>query len=1093
MYFKKNQLLLNSAFLARIEGLACTAIAWLLIGILLSCQAGSHREDSTDLQQLPKTVDFNYHIKPILSDRCFACHGPDEKARKADFRLDVQEVAFAMLDSATKKYAIVPGSVSKSHLIQRISSTDPDYMMPPPESNLNLSSYEIALLKRWIKQGAECKSHWSFIPPEKPALPKVKNENWANNEIDYFVLNKLEGTGLTTAAPETKEKLLRRLSFDLTGLPPTPSELADFINDDAPEAYEQQIDRLLGAPAYGERMAGIWLEAARYADSHGYQDDRPRSIWPWRDWVIKAFNQNLSYKDFIIWQLAGDLLPNASYEQKLATAFNRNHAITQEGGVINEEYITEYVVDRTNTVATAFMGLTMQCARCHDHKFDPISQKEFYQVYAFFNGINEKGQINYFDQAPVPNIKMEDKELEVTIEFIDSLRTAKESELQKWQYQSADGFEKWLKEDLPLTDIDAQLSIGLLANFKFDEYHNLTTPNQVPGGYQGRANVKIISELIEPEMIKGREGRAMKFDGKNYLSLGDVGDFEESDRFSVGGWVKPMKYPEKMTGLFVRRNGEQRRGGYELVMDPEGRLAGSLIHNHSEERMDVKTKKRLPLNRWSHVFMTYNGSGKARGIRLFIDGQEQQLVTILDKLDHKSILNGNDFLVGNWTPRRAVSGDYYGFERGSIDEVRIYNRELSSLEVRALAAPSNMNLTGANFTVKELKQYYLYQVDGRRHDLAHELDSLRSIYLEVPYIMVMEEMDTPRATYVLDRGVYDAPTEEVSAGTPKSIMPFPEDYPDNRLGLAKWLTHPDHPLTSRVAVNRFWQMLFGRGLVNTPEDFGNQGDLPSHPELLDWLAVSFMENDWDVKAIIKQMALSATYQQSAHITEQKQHIDPENIFLSRGPYQRLNAEMLRDQALLASGLLIDKIGGKWVKPYQPPGIWKELANQIGENKYRPSKGEDLYRRSLYSYWKRTIPPPVMLTFDASERAVCVLKRQSTSTPLQALVLLNDPQFIEASRVLAQSVMQDQPDDEMDWIPQVFQRLTSRYPTQLELENLATLFEEERRGYQKNPEAALKLLSVGDAPINSHLSVPELAALTVVTNIILNLDEAKMKS
>ncbi len=1086
MYYKKIQLLLNAAF--------CTSKVWVCIGVLLSCQACSLRKDSdTDLQQLPKTVDFNYHIKPILSDRCFACHGPDEKARKADFRLDIQEVAFALLDTAANKFAIVPGSLKKSHLIQRISSTDPDFMMPPPESNLKLSSYEIALLKRWIKQGAQWKSHWSFIPPEKPALPKVKNEDWANNEIDYFVLNKLEGSALKTAAPETKEKLLRRLSFDLTGLPPTPLELADFVNNDSPEAYEEQIDGLLASPAYGERMAGIWLEAARYADSHGYQDDRPRSIWPWRDWVIKAFNQNLSYKDFIIWQLAGDLLPNASYEQKLATAFNRNHAITQEGGVINEEYITEYVVDRTNTVATAFMGLTMQCARCHDHKFDPISQKEFYQVFAFFNGIDEKGQINYFDQAPVPNIKVEDAKLEATIEFLDSLRTAKESEFEKSQYQSRAGFRKWLEEGFTSTDVNTQLSLGLLAHFKLDEFESLATPNEVPDGYQGRANVKIISELMEPEMIKGREGRAMKFDGKNYLSLGDVGDFEESDRFSIGGWVKPVKYPEKQAGLLVRRNGEQRRAGYEMVLDQQGRLVGALVHDHAKEKLAVSTKRALPLNRWSHVFMTYNGSGKAEGVRLFVNGQEQPLVIKFDQLNRKSILNGNDFLVGNWTPRRANSDTYQGFQEGAIDEVRIYHRELSNLEVKALAAPLNMELTRSNFTNKELQQYYLYHVDRRRHDLAAELDSIRSIYLELPYIMVMEEMDTPRTTFVLDRGVYDAPTEEVTPGTPISIMPFPTEYPNNRLGFAKWLTHPDHPLTARVAVNRFWQMLFGRGLVNTPEDFGNQGDLPSHPELLDWLAVTFVENDWDVKAIIKQMALSATYQQSAQLTEEKQRIDPQNVLLSRGPYQRLNAEMLRDQALLASGLLIDKIGGKWVKPYQPPGIWKELANQIGENKYRPGKGEDLYRRSLYSYWKRTIPPPVMLTFDASERAVCVLKRQSTSTPLQALVLLNDPQFIEASRVLAQSVIQDQPDGEMDWIPQVFQRLTSRYPNQQEMEKLVLLFEEERRDYRKNPEAALELLSVGDAPINSDLSVPELAALTVVTNIILNLDEAKMKS
>ena len=1081
-----------------IEGVDCTAIGWLFICVLMSCQACSPREDSdTGQKQLPKMVDFNFHIKPILSDRCFKCHGPDEKARKADFRLDVQEAAFALIDTATNKYAIVPGSLKKSHLVERISSTDPDYMMPPPESNLQLSSYEIELLKQWIKQGAEWKPHWSFIPPEKPALPQVKNEIWAKNEIDYFVLRKLESSGLSPAEPETKEKLLRRLSFDLTGLPPNPDELDDFMADDTPDAYEKQVDRLLKAPAYGERMAGIWLEAARYADSHGYQDDRPRSIWPWRDWVIDAFNQNLSYKDFIVRQLAGDLLPNASYEQKLATAFNRNHAITQEGGVINEEYITEYVVDRTNTVATAFMGLTMQCARCHDHKFDPISQKDYYQMFAFFNGIDEKGQINYFDQAPVPNIKVEDVELEATIEFLDSLRTEKEILLQESQRQTADGFKKWLREDYSSTNINAQLSVGLLAHFKLDVFENLITPNELPHGFQGLANIKIMSELAAPEMRKGRDGQAMKFDGRNYLSLGDVGDFEESSRFSFGGWVKPSAYPKKMAGLLVRRNGEQRRGGYELGMDSNGNLVGSLVHDQKKEKIVVKTKNSILRNQWTHVFMTYNGSGKAKGVQLYINGQKQDLLVRFDQLNRQSILNGNDFLVGNWTPRRASSNTYQGFENGIIDEVRIYKRDLTDLEIRILAIQFN---GGASQTIfadqarnQDLHQYYLRNFDPAFQAQYQALDSLRSIYLDIPYVMIMEEMDTPRTTFILDRGVYDAPTEEVTAGTPFSIMPFPAEYPANRLGLARSLTHPDHPLTSRVAVNRFWQMMFGRGLVNTPEDFGNQGDLPSHPQLLDWLAINFMEQNWDVKAIIKLMALSATYQQSALITSEKQRQDPENLLLSRGPYQRLNAEMLRDQALLASGLLNDKIGGKWVKPYQPPGIWKELANQIGENKYRPGKGDDLYRRSLYSYWKRTIPPPVMLTFDASERAVCVLKRQSTSTPLQALVLLNDPQFIESSRVLAQSVMKNPSEGASDWIPKVFQRLTSRYPNPEELENLVLLFEEERRGYLEHPETAVKLLSVGDAPINSHLPVPELAALTVVTNVILNLDEAKMKS
>ncbi len=717
-------------------------------------------------------------------------------------------------------------------------------------------------------------------------------------------------------------------------------------------------------------------------------------------------------------------------------------------------------------------------------------------MFAFFNGIDERGQINYFDQAPTPNMRVEDAELENTISYLDSLRNAKEDQLRYLAANIDEGFESWLASSFENEVIDQQIQAGLIAHFKLDAMKNLVTLNEVEDGLPGRANIKIISELVEPELIKGREGNAMKFDGKNYVSLGDVGDFEESNRFSFGAFVMPSRYPAFTAGLLVRRNGEQRRGGYELALDSKGRLVGSLVHNHQQEKIVVRTRGSISMNRWSHVFMTYNGSGKASGIRLFIDGKKQPLQVVFDQLNRKSILNGNDFLVGNWTPRRAKSKEYQGFESGAIDEVRIYRRELSDLEVKVLSDGfngKNTQILKSQFARADIRQFYLMNIDPGYQSSHKELDSIRSIYLEVPNIMIMQEMDTPRATYILDRGVYDAPTERVVAGTPQGILPFPDEYPRNRLGLAKWLTDPKNALTARVAVNRIWQIMFGNGLVNTPEDFGNQGDLPSHPRLLDWLAVTFLENGWDVKATLKLIALSSTYQQSSEIPKEKYQVDPNNVLLSRGPNRRLNAEMLRDQALAASGLLNTKIGGKWVKPYQPPGIWKELANQIGENKYRPGKGPDLYRRSLYTYWKRTIPPPVMLTFDASERAVCVLKRQSTSTPLQALVLLNDPQFVEASRVLAQSVIDSYSGDETSWIPHIFRSITSRYPKPEEIEKLSLLYEEEKRNYQEQPETAERLLSVGDYYRNRDIPTTELAALTVVTSIILNLDEAKMES
>lgn len=1068
-------------------------LAWLALWIgLASCQSSS--DPTSSRKRLPAVVDYNFHIRPILSDRCFACHGFDENAREADLRLDEAEAAYRLLDNG--RQVISPGKLKNSEFWHRIHSEDPESIMPPPESNLTLTAYEKDLLSKWIEQGAEYKDLWSFTSPEKPEVPKVSKRDWANNEIDHFILEKLEGTGLSVAGPERKEKLLRRLSFDLTGLPPSPEELSAFVADDSPNAYEKQVDRLLASPHYGERMASIWLEAARYADSHGYQDDRPRTIWPWRDWVIKAYNENLPYDDFITWQLAGDLLPNSSYEQKLATAFNRNHGITQEGGVVNEEYITEYVADRTNTVATAFLGLTMECARCHDHKYDPISQKDYYQMFAFFNGINERGQINYFDQAPKPHMRMEDPELEEKIQWLDSLRAAKSVELADWDQNQQENFQEWLDKEYPTIKLEAELDRGLIAYYPFDKYAALTSPSGLSNHPPAKANVKIISELISPVSGAGHTGEALQFDGRNYMSLGDVGDFEECDHFTISAYVKPMQRPEKLAGLLARRNGEQKRGGYELVMTPNGQLQAGIFHDRNKEKAVVESTGRIPVGDWSHVCMTYDGSGRAAGISIYINGVKQTTRELFDELNRKSILNGNDFLVGNWTPRRARSGGYQGFEEGWIDEVRIHDRTLSAVEVATMAGKTKPYAYPAvkqsPKRLAEVKQFYRSGFDEAYQEKQEVLDSLRSIYLEVPYIMVMEEMEEPRATHILSRGAYDSPLEQVQASTPSTLPSFPADAPQNRLGLAQWLTQPDHPLTGRVLVNRLWQMIFGRGLVNTPEDFGNQGALPSHPELLDWLAVTLVEDGWDIKATLKRMVLSATYRQSAERTPSMLKLDSDNILLSCGPYQRLGAEMLRDQALASSDLLNSKIGGKWVKPYQPAGIWKELANQIGENKYRESNGEDLYRRSIYSYWKRTIPPPVMLTFDASERAVCVVKRQSTSTPLQALVLLNDPQFLEASRALAQSVMQTDNERET-WVKTIFNRLTSRQPDAAELAELLALLEEERANYKADPAAAEALLSLGASSRDPSLAVADLAALTLVANVILNLDEAKMQS
>ena len=977
--------------------------------------------------------------------------------------------------------------LKQSEVYRRIVHPDPEERMPHPDAKLSLSEQEKELVKVWIDQGAEWKDHWAFTPPHLPAIPAVRNTNWPRNDLDYFVLARLEQEGLQPSKEESKEKWLRRVYFDITGLPPTKVQIDAFLAEQSLDAYEEVIDQLLASPAYGEHMAAVWLDMARYADSHGYQDDRPRTIWPWRDWVINAYNQNLPYDQFVTWQLAGDLLPDASYEQKLATAFNRNHAITQEGGVINEEYVTEYVADRTNTMSTAIMGLTMECARCHDHKYDPISQKEYYELFAFFNGIDERGQINYFDLAPTPNMRVQDDKLEARIADVDQKRLEAEQTYSALMTTSAE-FDTWYSETFPTLNFEQEVSSGLVAHFELDHLDQGMTTDEANPGHVGKINTRLFNELDAPALVDGHREKAFKFDGENYLNIGDLADFEHSDRFSLGGWVFHEGGNEKEASLIVKRNEEQKRGGYQMMLTGEQKVLVSLIHNQSSERIDVQTQQAIPTNTWKHVFATYDGSGTAAGLSLFVDGIQQAVEVVRDSLAGRSILNGNDVLLGNWTTRNTQHGRLAGFADGALDEVRIYSRQLAPVEVRFLAVGEVQQ----GVTPEEVLPLYLHRYNDTFIKAREQLDSLRSIHLEMPMIMVMEEMEEPRATHVLARGAYDAPQEQVYPNTPSAILEFPADYPQNRLGLAQWLFHEDHPLTSRVAVNRLWHMFFGQGIVRTPEDFGSQGALPSHPDLLDWMAIRFKESGWDTKAMIKEIALSSTYRQQAVISRELYERDPDNVLLARGPAQRFTAEMMRDNALLISGLLNPEMGGPWVKPYQPPGVWKELANQIGENKYRPGKGPDLYRRSVYSYWKRTIPPPFMLTFDAAERTVCVVKRQTTSTPLQSLVLLNDPQLIEASRKLAERMMEQGGEDNRSRLSYGFLLATTREPDRDELRTITSLYDEERERFAANKQEAEALLDVGSSSVTSGLDTIELAAFTVVANTLINLDEAKIR-
>ncbi|MFK7847710.1 MAG: DUF1553 domain-containing protein [Rhodothermales bacterium] len=1046
--------------------------------------AGCNRStiDPALLSTLPEIVDYNFHIKPILSDRCYTCHGPDENTREAGLRLDTQEGPYAALESDAGK-AIVAGKPHKSALIQRVLSNDPEEVMPPPESNLSLTDYEIALLQRWIEQGAEWKRHWAFIPPEKPTRPATQAE-WGNNEIDDFILATIEREGFSPAPRAPKEQLIRRLSFDLTGLPPTLEEIDAFLSDHSENAYEQLVDRTLNKRAFGERMASEWLDISRYADTGGYQSDRARRMWPWRDWVIEAFNDNLSYDKFLTWQLAGDLLPNASQEQVLATAFNRNHRQTEEGGSIEEEFRMEYVTDRTNTTATAFMGLTVECAQCHDHKYDPISQKEYYQLFAFFNNIDESGQTSYFtDAVPVPAMLLSEEETLTSLDRARASIQSKESEISKHIQQTSEAYQAWFTS-LRTSPINSNGLAGLVAHIPFDVIQNESTPNLVNPRQKGHT-------IFTPEITEGKNNSAVRFDGENGLEFKGVGEFERTDPFSLGFWIKAAEWNES-NALVHHTKAALDAGsrGYEISMRGDKLVAG-LTHMWPENAIRVITTQSLPLQEWVHVTMTYDGSSKAGGIKIFIDGKQADVSVLRDNLTRTIKYERVDVnLTVGYRFRDA------GFKDGLLDDLKVFDRSLTALEVASLSGqdifPALIGKNAANLSNKEaqaISEYHTIFYDKSYAALNKDLQTLRTqeneLITPVQEIMVMRDMAERRPTHILIRGAYDDKGEEVEPGTPAALLAFDEDLPRNRLGLATWLTDPGHPLTSRVAVNRYWQMFFEQGLVASPEDFGNQGSQPSHPELLDWLSINFVESGWDVKAMLKTIVMSATYQQTSAASPALLNGDPANLLLARGPKRRLAAEMVRDNALATSGLLVDKTGGPPVKPYQPAGLWEEKSGK----KYVRDTGEGLYRRSLYTFWRRTSPPPSMITFDATRRNQCIVRRQQTSTPMQALVLLNDPQFVESSRVLAERLLKDTQSGLEERITHAFRLLTSRTPSATELDILKKTYNDQFVVFADDPKGAIQLLEIGDSVWDQSLNAQELAASTILVNSIMNFEAA----
>jgi hypothetical protein len=1041
----------------------------------------------------PTRVEFNRDIRPIVSDTCFKCHGRDKHARKAELRLDVRDEAVKRRESGDSQITpIVPGDTAHSEAWRRIIAKDPDDLMPPPDSHLVLTDKQKETIRRWIEQGAEYQPHWSFLPVKKPAMPHVTHQGLVRNEIDAFVLARLEAEKLEPAPEADKRSLIRRVTLDLTGLPPTTSEVEAFVNDSAKDAYERVVDRLLASPRYGERMALDWLDAARYADTHGFNNDSLRFMWRWRDWVIDAFNANKPYNTFITEQLAGDLLPNASLDQKIASAFNRNHVMNSEGGIIDEEYRVEYVADRTSTAGTVFMGLTLGCARCHDHKYDPLTQKEFYQLFAFFNSLQEKGQIPAtLDSDPLLKAptKTQQQELAAMAKEIAPLEQARQARVTLAE-QTRSQWEPQLRATQRATTRPAPTTQGLLVHLPLNEKD--TSLTDVVDAARPTAAGKLTGKRVP---TTGRIGGAIQLDGATAIDLGkDVGNFGRMDKFSLGAWIKPSS-PE--AGAIVARMDEAAASrGFDLLIS-NGKLEAHVISAWPANGMRVEAKQGLAAGEWHHVAVTYDGSGKGAGLKLYVDGAPIDMTVTNDTLTGESKAVNVPLLVG----RRSAGAPF----KGALDDVRVYGRELSAAEVRAVMGidPIGEILTidlGKRTPAQRevLRDHYLKAFDPEYQAVQAKLETATKreakLNADVPTVMVMEEMNPPRPTFLLKRGAYNAPGDPVSPGVPAALPSLPKGAPANRLGLAMWLTDPGHPLTSRVAVNRFWYQYFGVGLVKTMEDWGVQGEPPSHPELLDWLASRFMSSGWDVKALQRLIVTSATYRQAARYTPELIERDPENRLLARGPRMRLSAEAIRDNALALSGLLVNKLGGPSVMPYQPPGLWEDVV--VGADypgtKYVQGHGEDLYRRSMYTFWKRTAPPPALNTFDAPEREFCQIRRPQTNTPLQALVLLNDPTYLEASRKLAERMMHEggaAPDDRLAF---AFRLATAHPPTPDELKVLRETFDRRLAQYKSKPDAASKLLSIGESPRDPKLDAPELAAYTTVASMLLNLDEVITK-
>jgi hypothetical protein len=1008
---------------------------------------------------------FNRDILPLLSENCFACHGPDEKVRESDLRLDQEHSALAELESGMK--AIVRGKSGESELVARITSNDADELMPPRDSGKSLSIEQIELLRKWIDSGAEWSKHWAFIPPKKAAAPR-QVENWkVANPIDLFIQRKLQAAKLIPEPTADKETLIRRVTLDLIGIPPTIKEIDDFLADDKPNAYERVVDRLLASEKYGEHMGRVWLDAARYADTHGLHLDNERQIWPYRNWVIDALNRNVPFDQFTIEQLAGDLLPKPTLSQRVATGFNRCNVTTSEGGSINEEYFVRYAVDRVETTSTVWLGLTAGCAACHDHKFDPLTQKEFYQMFSYFFSLTENA-MDGNKPLPPPSIKVllpeqaaeidaANKELVDVRALITKLLADNEAEY---------------KDPTP----DAKL--GTLEQEEFVWFDDALPEGAPSEGNEGGNSWKFVSAPDHPvysgktSSLRTDAGLTQHFFSKvkTKFKLGD------NDHLFAYVYLDPKNPPETVQLQFNNGNWEHRA----FWGADKGHGAGR--NNASNLRMGDLPETR----KWIRLEVAASQVGLPAG----------------------SELNGWAFTQFGGTvywdkPGRISTGR---LKPEQAESIALWEQYRKQVKQPALPVPIQkiLDIEKAKRTTEQVKQLRLHYVRHVNPTSAKAFEAqvkkeadlnrkIAEINKAVPSSLVMEDRKDKRQAHILERGQYTEKREPVSSQIPKWLSPPVKDAPENRLGLAQWLVKEDHPLTARVTVNRYWQHFFGTGLVKTSEDFGIQGERPSHPKLLDWLAVDFIESGWNIKRMHKQLVMSATYMQSSRVSPEKIAVDPANRLLARGPRFRLDAEVIRDQALSVSGLLVDKFGGPSVKPYQPAGLWKPVGfGGSNTSVFKQDTGSKLYRRSMYTFWKRTSPPPSMSAFDAPDRETCQVRRARTNTPLQALVLMNDVQFVEAARKFAERIMTEGGQDEKTKVIFAFRSIVTRYPNDMELESLQNLFTEYLAEFKNETGSAEKLLKAGESPRNEKLDANELAAWTMVAHLIFNLSETVTK-